>query len=261
MKLAFIQAYNEADWIAAAIDQAMIMCDRLVIAEGAQWVKRPDIPERSDDGTLDIIADKRLEYRGCIRVINTVRKYQDYRKNQCANFNLALTHCQLGDYFIPFDCDEFFLDNWMKQIQELMKYGVDVIRARALNFAFGFDWLIDFGASRERFVVFRKVKGLRFKPSHRPFGCGTNEGKIPGIGFHHYAWLKRWERLLIRIENGRRPHMTEWLKKNWEKIVLEEGTIYEHGTDRFGLKRFHGDHPELLENHPWRYIEDIRSAP
>lgn len=257
MKLAFIQAYNEVHWIGYAIDQAMESYDRLVIAEGAQWRNRPDIPERSDDGTLDIIADKRLEYRGRIKVFNTVRKYQAYRGNQCANFNQALTHCQIGDYFIYFNCDEFYLDSWLEHAKELMKYGVDTIKARALSFAFGFGWLLDIPA--ERTVICRKVRGLHFKPTHKPVEHGPNEGKIPGIGFHHYVWLKHLKRLMIRFEgSGRRPYLTEWLRKNWATVELKEGMLYEHGTDVFRLVKYRGEHPSILDSHPWRHVEDIR---
>ena len=78
MKLGFLQVYNEVNWVEYAIDQAMLMCDKLLITEGSQFTSFPDIPERSDDGTLDIISDKSKQYGKRITCLNTTRKHKNY---------------------------------------------------------------------------------------------------------------------------------------------------------------------------------------
>ena len=260
MKLGFTQVYNEVNWIGFAIDQAMKLCDKLLIIEGSQFVAFPDIPERSTDGTLDIISDKVKQYSDRIICLNTTREHENYRHNQCANFNQGLQFCDIGDYFLILDADDFFTDNWIVSAGELMQRDeVDIVYVRSYNFIFGFNWRADFGKESPRPVIVKKIQKLRFYPTHRIKNYGPHSHSDNRIARYHYKWLKPKERMSTRMKTSGFYHgMVEWFNEYWDKIELEKGREYPYLKGKFKLHKYEGEHPSILDNHPWRYIEDIR---
>ena len=261
MKLGFMQVYNEVNWVGFAIDQAMKLCDRLLVVEGSQFVAFPGIPERSDDGTLDIIADKAKECGDRFIWINTIREHLNYRKNQSANFNRGLAYCNMGDYFIQLDADEFYFDEWIVEANELMKEGkVDFIRAQGYVFAFSFGWTVELGdIPGLNPSIIKKVEGLHFVPTHKCVNHGKNITTIPLRGFYHYMWVKPTKRILMRMKtSGRYAGMVGWFETMWCKMKLEDGKTYRSFNGKFTLRRYDGEHPSILADHPWRNIEDIR---
>lgn len=260
MKLGFMQVYNEVNWIGFAIDHAMMLCDKLLIVEGSQFTAFPDIPERSDDGTLDIVSDKMKEYGDHIIWINTSRKHPNYRKNQCANFNRGLTYCKIGDYFIRLDADEFYLDEWIAEANELMKEGkVDFIKALGYEFAFSFKWTVEFGSISLNPFIVKKIEGFHFVPTHKWINHGKNIITLSLRGRYHYMWVKLAERILTRMRtSGRYVGMAEWFESTWCKMKLGANKTYQGYNGEFTLREYEGEHPSVLANHPWRNIEDIR---
>lgn len=260
MKLGFMQVYNEMNWVKFAIEQAMCLCDKLLIVEGSQFVAFPHIPERSNDGTLDIINDKAKEHQGRILLTNTSRRYKNYRQNQCANFNHGLEYCDRGDYFIQLDADEFFLDEWIAEANELMREGkADLIKAVNYEFAISFKWRVERERQRVKPIIIKKTEKLYFFPTHKPINPGENVIIIPGIGCHHYDWVKPSERMLIRMRtSGMYSGMVEWFKKVWQKIEPEDGKKYSSYAGHFTLRQYEGHHPAMLDNHPWRHVKDVR---
>lgn len=260
MKFGFMQVYNEAIWIGYAIEQAMVLCDKLLVVEGSQFISFPDISERSDDGTLDIISDKAKEYGSRIIWINTIGKHANYRKNQCANFNRGLTYCKMGDYFINLDADEFYFDEFIAEANELMREEkADFIKSIGYTFAFSFKWSIDFGCNSPNPFIVKKIEGFHFIPTHKWIGHGKNIMTIPLKGRHHYAWVKLRERILLRMRTSERyPDMEGWFNKYWDNFMLEDGREYPCYAGKFTLHRYEGKHPAILDNHPWKDVEDIR---
>ena len=263
MRVGFLQVYNEVDWIGEAIDQAMSLCDKLIIVEGSQFKKFRTIPTRSYDGTLQKISQKTEEYHGSIEVYDTIRKYDNYRKNQAANFNKALKMCKIGDYFLPFDADEFYFKNFNDKINELIEEGTtDYYYASGINLAFSFQWQIIFNGAPLSYsnIFFKKNKKLKFIPTHKPINHGSikiedNSGKC----FIHYKWVKRTERMEMRFKtSGFYSQMFDWFKNYWDKIDLKDGNTYNFFEGNFSLKRYNGSHPQLLNSHPWYNLEDVR---
>lgn len=264
-RIGFMMVYNEVDWVAYAIDQAVMLCDELVVCEGSQFVAFPHIPERSNDGTLDIIEDKKKEYPELIRVMNTTRKHSNYRTNQCDNFNEALDKCNVGDYFICLDVDVFYEDSFIDDLNDVMREGkVDIVKAHGANFAFGFKWKrsdewgeIDFFNHE---AIYRKIHGAHFVPTHQPRGFGHNIIVDEGESIFHYTWVKPKERMRIRMEtSGFHPGMLKWFNNSWDDIKLVENNLWRnHLGGVFNLIKYDGDHPSILDNHPWRNVEDVR---
>lgn len=261
MKLGFLQVYNEVSWVGFAIDQAMTFCDELLICEGSQFVAFPDIPERSNDGTLDIIADKKKQYSGKIKVMDTVRVYDNYRRNQCTNFNIALNHCKVGDYFIQLDADLYFMDDCISWINNLMaQEAFDVLLLKRQLFTYSFYWEMILGKDGFDPFIYRKTPKFLFIPTHRGRNRGEKVIKSDKHIMFHYTWVKPRSRVEVRLRtSGRYIEMEKWFNQSWDNLELIDGKVYKCWANMaLTLKRYDGEHPEILDNHPWRHIEDVR---
>jgi len=262
MRVGFMMAYNEVDWIDWAIEHAVSMCDKLIISEGAQFTAFPDIPERSDDGTLDIIADKSKKYPGFIVVQETERKHQNYRHNQCDNWNRAVNSCSEGDYLVPLDADIFYDDEGIDLANSMMNDGVSAGNIYGRLFAFSPNWEVRWdGKTESHWTAFFKITpGFHFEPTHRPIGAGKAE-RIGDMPMFHYTWVKPGERVRTRMRtSGMFPGMVEWFDSNWSSIELKEGVEYpSHTGGVMTLHRYHDVHPSSLDGHPWfEGVEDMR---
>lgn len=262
MKLGFLQVYNEAPWIGFAIDQAMMLCDELLICEGSQFTTYPDIPERSNDGTLDIIADKKKQYSGQIKVMDTVRIYGVYKRNQCTNFNIALNHCKVGDYFLPIDADSYIMNNCISWVNNLMaQEAFDVLSLKERLFTYSFYWEMLIKVDPIFYTVaYRKTPEFKFIPAHRAVNIGEKVVESNEQILFHYTWIKSRSRVEIRFRTSKRyREMEKMFNQSWDNLELIDGKAYKCWPGRIlTLKRYDGEHPEILNSHPWRYIEDIR---
>jgi hypothetical protein len=263
MKFGFLQVYNEFYWVGPQIDQAMLLCDELVVIEGSQFTSFKDIPERSIDGTLDIISDKIKEYPNRIKLEYTSRKHNNYRRNQCENFNKALSLCNEGDYFLALDADEFYTNDHIKYLNNLMNDNkADIVISCGHQFAFGFKWKFVTNGNDPTCTrhILKKTPNLFFVPTSNP----RNAGKIivkdeNRLGRFHYNWVKPKERMRIRHRtSGFYPNMLQWFDSNWDRLKLKDGKRYNYYGGHFILKRYNKEHPEVLDNHPWKNEEDIR---
>ena len=266
MKLGYLQVYDEESWVGYQIDQMMLLCDKIIITEGSQFVSFPEIPERSSDNTLDIISDKIKEYPGRITLNKAVRKSKNYRVNQCAGFNRALSFCNAGDYLFSFDADEFYFREQVDIFNELMREGkVDSIGSYGCSFAFGFKWkFLQKGVEEwgKRYQVLKKIANMRFIPTHKPQNIGPIQYVDKKVfALCHYKWVRPTQRMYIRHKTSGfyGPKMLEWFDKNWSTLELKDGKRYNYYADYFILKKYEGDHPEILDNHQWRHVKDVRA--
>lgn len=242
---------------------AMKYCDKLVIIEGSQFSNFKDIQLHSTDGTLDIINEWAEEYPKEIEVLTTIRKFQNYRENQAANFNLALKRCKMGDYFLPFDADDLYFEKSIKKIIEITEEGrVDYLKASGPNLAFSFDWYLIQNDIEYYYpqVLFKKKWRLNFTRTHTPHNYGKNVVFDKGGDWlNHYKWVKPIERMRLRHRtSGFFKGMFEWFENNWEKIELYDNNVVKYYGGEFTLRKYNGPHPKILDNHPWRYIKDVR---
>jgi len=271
-KIGFMQIYNEEAWVSCAITQAMQICDKLIIAEGSQFANFPNLPERSNDGTLEAIATKIIEYPGRIELRKTVRKHPNYRVNQCENFNNALDSCQVGDVFIPLDADEFYDDRLLLELPKLMEeveghrsdaITVDRLVVPTQLYSFGFAFKLDIGDGKKD-VFFRVTKDFHFTPTHNPHGYGPQYMELSRQFLcHHYTWVKNYDRMRTRFQtSGMYPNMEKWLDNVWMKVELgafQTFKLYKPGNQIAILRADKKtNHPTILNDHPWRYETDVR---
>lgn len=257
MKFGYAGFYNEKDWCGYTIDQAMKICDKLLIVEGSRFLGFYDLPARSDDGTLDIISDKMREYPNRIELWLDGCDKGNFRKNTIANLHVALERCKTGDYFILCDSDEFYFDSFIDEINEAMREDkLDYMNWSGLQFAFGFKWV--FGKQVKR-AFLKKVPGAHFIPTCQPVGFGSHCVTIKRISCLHYCWVKTRDRMLKRARIGIYKGIVEWFELNYDRIELIEGAkiTYVNG-DVLTLNKYEGPHPSILDDHPWRNVEDVR---
>jgi len=256
MKLGFTQVYNEKEWIGYAIDQAMRICDKLLIVEGSRFMCLDDYPVRSDDGTLDIISDKMRKYPNFIEIWPDGSNEGNVKGNWCANYQAALERCKTGDYLIPFDVDTFYLDSCIDNMNEAMRESkVDSMELTGLQFVLSFRWA--FEHVKEAF--FKRIPGAHFTPMHKPRQFGSHRIIMKNISFLHYSWVKTQERMFRRARIGIYKGMKEWFASNYDKIELAEGSKIHYVKNQiFTIREYKGKHPSVLDNHPWRNAEDIR---
>jgi hypothetical protein len=263
MRVGLLQVFNENNWVGYAIDQAMKLCDKLIIIEGSQFKKFKEISVRSTDGTLDILYDKLEKYSDRIELYNTTRRYQNYRKNQAANFNFALSKLNIGDYLIRLDADEFFFEEYINKIKKLSDEGeVDYLLTKGIVLAFSFNWQLIINNQRYPLfqILYKKNKKLKFIPTHKPINHGSVKiSDEESLGLIHYMWVKPKDRIFLRLKTARATDkLTNWFQNNWDDIELIENKEVKFFDGTFHLKRYNGPHPKILDNHSWRNVADIR---
>lgn len=268
-KLGFMQIYNEEAWVSCAITQAMQTCDKLIIAEGSQFANFPNISERSNDGTLEAIATKIIEYPGRIELRKTVRKHSDYRVNQCENFNNAIESCKPGDILLPLDADEFYDDRLLIELPSFMSEegwgtspAIDRLIVSTQLYSFGFAFKLDMGDGKKD-VFYRVTKDFHFKPTHRPINFGPISCELSRHYLcHHYTWVKNYDRMKIRFQtSGMYPKMLKWLDNVWMKVELQKFQtfkLYKPDISAILVAHKGTNHPTILNDHPWRYKTDVR---
>jgi hypothetical protein len=129
-------------------------------------------------------------------------------------------------------------------------------------FAFSFDWEVSWGGHSNHWTAFFKVApGLKFVRTHKPVGAGPSEN-VPGEPMFHYTWLKPGERVRARLEtSGMFGGMVEWFDEWFDKVELRDGfECPSHSGGRMTMKRWDGEHPSVLDDHPWRDGKDIRNV-
>lgn len=257
MKLGFTHVYNDANWIGYSIDQAMRVCDTLLVVEGSRFMCIAGLPDRSDDGTLDIISDKMRTYPKRIELWLDGCDTGSHRQNQNANHTAALECCEIGDYLIPFDTDEFYTDSFIDIMNDVMREGeVDILSWTGLWFAYGFRWYF---AKVAKVALLKKVSGAYFISLHKPRRFGQNRMTIEKLSCHHYCWVKTKDRMIRRAGIGNYRGMDRWFERNYDKIKLAEGEKIHYVQNQvFTLKKYNGSHPSVLDDHPWRNVDDIR---
>jgi hypothetical protein len=158
-----------------------------------------------------------------------------------------------------YDSDEFYTDSFIDDINEAMREGkLDYMDWTGLQFAFGFKWVY---ADQVKTAFWKKIPGAHFAPLRAAKGFGTRYITIKRISCLHYCWVKTRDRMLRRARIGIYDGMPEWFALNYDRIKLAEGEkIYYVDNQVFTLKEYRGAHPSVLDNHPWRHIEDIRKV-
>lgn len=260
--------WNEIEWIHASLGQIdLINPKKVIICDGCF---DPNIENKSTDGTSGIIneyckdnnkaikikAVRKSKMKHVIDWLNYCRNSQVsfipkvvglsrmlrtniYRLNQMATFQYMLTEfsdLKDGDWFMTYDCDQFYSDEIINSIKNINRYeDVNILTSKENTFFESFDLFTDEYEKRDyNNMPHRFLNGLRFIPTRHPArifnnkytNCSDFEKKKKYIGevFHYH--IKSPERESAGYSLGDRKPPSDERKKT---------------------RKYHGDHPGIIK--------------
>ena len=258
-----IQVYNEANYFPYALKQAEQMCDEILIFEGchSQWY-----PPRSTDGTVDMVVDSGHPYT--LVGANPGIRYDAMQMNILWGGVQAMKD-RGCDWFRIWDVDMFFFDTDAKRIKErIERTDKDCIRFNERRFIF--NWRINTHDITGYF--YRITEGMYMSPISRVHNASgdivrdnPNLVEQMDICCHHFTQAKKLDRAKFRFQISKEkgtPGIDElWQKDVDFKIPLDldgHKKDIEDMAGGFGANIYSGNHPEVLDGHPYRFANDIR---
>ncbi len=271
-----ILTWNNLEFFKPSLQQALKLCDEVIVAEGGH---SRQYPPYSTDGTREFLATfkhPKLKVLD-IDVPGLQKRYGRYDlaawrvREQIRGFS---NNWQPGNWIMDLDDDLFWLDEDLKKIRKLLEttdYDRIGFRQRKFTYNFRFNSWIAYDNPISRITdgcYYTPIASLRYKD-------GTlyieNEKKFNDITTFHYACVKKPERMNARwvmsIEKGTTSSVTrfeKWMGIEWKndedflKYKNRDTIAFVLGTDPNDVHIYDGKHPKILDNHPWRYIKDVR---
>lgn len=277
--LATMLTWNNLEFFKCALTQALDHCDEVIVIEGCHSKK---FPQRSTDGTVEYLASIKHPK---LKILDIDYKKegmegQRYDRVQCKLWNIANESFKLwepGNWLVRWDDDLFWLDEDFKKVKKIL----ETIEQDRVNFSARY-FIYNF---RINFLKFTGIRFDRITPGcyYTPIAkLHYKDGKeykysipFPKIVSFHYSCMKKPERMKARwrlsVERGTRRSLVaiaatrfkRWMDIEWNNdndIIRQEDLLREFVSRRDEKVEFYdGKHPEVLDNHPWRYIKDVRT--
>ena len=239
--VAQINCYNSDLYLLQVLKSIYDHMDRIVIIDGAFT---STIPTRySTDNTANIVkgfndVDKKIVY------IKTYSSSQNEQRDKIFNYADGM------DYLMIIDDDELFKPNNLKTMRKYLENPpYHSFRLRGYNFVNSFDWYYETCNMR----VWKIVDGMYYTGSNsiqlksdRGFYDKMKSPVIPGVIRYHYSYVRKPERLSIKIEQVREFQNKDFPWKLDGRFVKRDG---------IKLKHFTGSHPPVLKGHPCSKIK------
>lgn len=274
--------WNNLEFFQFTIQQALEFCDEVLLIEGGHSNK---FPKRSVDGTVEFI--KKIKKHPNLRVFdfNFREKYNNYYTVQLHIRMDALRKSKLfrpGNWYILWDDDNFFFNKDLIKLKKILattKNDTIVFNERKFIYNFRFNTFNDDrkllyrgGGQIDRIRRYTWIKGfLKMVNPRLYYGRTRKYDKIlylDDIVSFHYHQVKKSERVKVRWEMAMEKGYTH-IKDRYEKFLSiswdGDADVYKHKElieDLNGEKGFNvytGPHPEILDAHPWRFIDDVRN--
>jgi len=280
----FLPVYEDADWLDYTIRNLLEFVDYLIISEGYHGPPWHFNGNRSKDGTIEIIN----------RYGNHPKIYV-FKSSWSISMNLGKALClkkalriakkkgiNAGDWYFLCDVDEFYTKEQKKELKKILKATQkDYLRVHNRMFIYNFVYYID--GIHGRFYRYKEGMKFGFYGQHPCYKDGIEyvncKEKIGSVleddPMFHYSFVRKtsreWKRRIMEVKGRRRTKgIYAWINKSylkWDEKNAEK--IYEQNKVLFGkygwfsndgriIKKYTGLHPEILMNHPYRHIQDIR---
>lgn len=279
--------YEEADWIEWAVEGIIDFVDELVIAEGYQGPAWHFGTCRSKDGTIDII--KKLAKKHDKITLTKCQPCAHVLRGKAATHNHVLKMSRLinkADWYMICDADEFYSDRQKETVRKALENTTnDAFSLNARYFFYNFEYFI----YMYRLVrIFRVTDGMYFKPGQfpyyadgRPYYDDTNPSELilEDDPMFHYSFVKKpsseiKRRIMEYCAAQRYKFVFDWIEQvylKWSRENAEEiyelnarlfngqgGIFFDGHHDAQRLRVYKGEHPRIMNNHPFRHIKDIR---
>ena len=278
--------YEEADWIEWAVEGIIDFVDELIIAEGYQGPAWHFGTCRSQDGTIAIIERLAEKYDKITLAQCQSRRHVLSGKAATHNHVLRISkRIKDADWYMICDADEFYSQKQKRTIRDTLATSAqDAFCVNSRYFFYNFKYFINMPLGR----FFRVTPGMFFMPGQFPFYANKQPYFPDGIELpmllkgdpmFHYSFTKRpiceiKRRLMEYCAVQRFRYVFDWIDQvylQWTEESAEK--IYAWNRDHFNgkggiffegchgaqqLQIYNGEHPEVLDRHPYRHIEDIR---
>lgn len=278
--------YEEADWVEWAVEGIIDFVDELVIAEGYQGPKWHFGTCRSKDGTIDIINKLAKKYNKI--TVTQSHPGRHVLKGRAATYNHMLKVSKLmkeANWCMICDADEFYSEDQKKIIKRTLETtSNDAFEFSARFFFYNFKYFYVMTLPR----LFRVTKGMFFLPGQvpfyregRPYYSDTNPLQLllADNPMFHYSFVRKpsheiRRRIIEYCAAQRYSYVLDWIDQvflkwtpekaeeiyqlNAEKFRGKGGIIFDGNCEAQKLRIYEGEHPNILDAHPFRYIDDIR---
>lgn len=272
--------FNAEDWVEWAVEGVINFVDELVVVEGymGPWWHFGSC--RSQDQTIPILKRLSAKYDR-ITLTNSQSRYH-VLAGRASTYNHVIRTSRLfnqADWCFISDSDEFYTSEQLTQIHKCLKHtDYNIVTVTARMFFFNFRYYIE--QSLNRFI--RVTPGLFFKPGQvphyqngQPYASG--ETILQNDPMFHYSFVRRTEleiqrRIMEYCANQRDRRIFEWIDKvyltwtpeNAEAIYAINETITGNRGINFvppakPLNKYEGPHPAVLDEHPFRHLDDVRN--
>ena len=289
MKLiAFMCVYNEADYLAYSLRSIYDHVDSIIVIEGT-WGEAAASSGRlrSDDGTLEILKSF-PDPAGKIQVHHLNEKDQLAQRSRVFDF-LPEEDC----WMLLIDGDEVYPEKSIKKVRRFADEDFDtsnseelilmticgfgaVLKFRSLIFVNDF-----YHVSKVDYPRLFKVNGGRDEESGKAYhafiepnaiGRLTESGYLPmitdpssaidvfswpDVEFFHYSYAKSPRRFLEKKRERTKIHGQFAWELRRDPETGEELVQRDDAT----IEEFHGEHPDVMENHPLRHVRRHKRLP
>ncbi len=266
--LGVILTYNNLEFLKCSLNQALDFCDELILIEGCHL---QNYPKNSTDGTCEFIQTlshpklviiEEFPFKG--RNDEVQCKLREFYANQSSLW-------EVGNWICQWDDDIAFFNDDLPKIKKVMeKTKKDIIRFKERMFIYNFKFNLyknSVGAYHFDKITEDCYYTPMWKMHYKKGGLYRKYKYMKKVDYFHYCYVKKSERLKIRIESSYEKGYKNAFKRfdnllsvKWEKEdeIFKYQDIIEDLTNSSGFNIYTGLHPEIMEEHPWRFVEDTR---
>jgi len=253
----FVMVWNEIEYLKPMLEQAQEFCDYIVVAEGCHM---PNKEPRSTDGTVEYLEQFDFD---TIEVHNKENLRYDYYQCQILNTAYDMMIEEGCEWIRDFDADMVFKNSDLELIKNKMKNTTkNCLTFNERRFFGNFKW----NTTGKTGFFYRAIPNMYLTPIavvHEPSGIRQRDGADHmDITCFHMCAAKKDSRMKPRYEmsaeKGTPNAMDNY--ERWKNIDIKNPdpreVEYIIGGEQFN--EFKGDLPEVLQDHPWKDVEDIR---
>ncbi len=257
-----ISVYQEADYLPYALEQAREFCDYIIIAEGCH---SDNHPTRSTDGTIEFLERQPEEV---IYAENVEGWRYDFFQMGIWSMLTDRVVEEGCDWFRYWDVDMFWLNDDLKEI----KKKIETTNKDCLIFPerrFIYNWRMNTKSITGRF--YRTTPGMYLttisnvhKANGDPYLLDVD---MVNAECFHFTGAKKLDRMKFRFDISKEKGTPD-IDRLWEEYKNFEWANCDDAESRIPLLEelsggtdfnfYHGELPEVLRNHPYSRMEDIR---
>jgi len=265
--LGVILTWNNLEFFKCALNQSLSFCDEVIVVDGCHI---DGYEKHSTDGTIEFINSMRNHPNLVI-----IDDFNFTGRNdivQCkirSEYAKQSKYWKPGNWIIQWDDDIAFFNKDLKRIKDIMNTtDCDTLFFRESRFAFNFKCNILADINELYGVKFQKIKdGCYYTPTwklHNADGSIYNKWlKLSDIMYFHYPYVKTTHRVKFRWEISKEKYEGDFedlglLWDNFDLIQFNENIFRKIIGGKGKINLYQGHHPEIMNSHPWRYVEDMR---